>query len=316
MNIELRDLEYFLASVENGGVTAAARRLHAAQPTVSHALARLEAQLGHRLLDRAPRTVPRVTDAGALVVDAARTAIGAVALLSERLAELDGVRTGHVRVVATPSLTVTLIPRVLSTFARTHAGIGVSVATLAAEQIAPCVDAGEADVGVVAGAGPVRAALERRHLYRERFVAVVAESDPLGRRRTVPLAALRDRPLLLTPADTPMSIAVHAACARAGFEPKVALTLASAEGLRECARAGLGVAVLPAGYVAVRERGVVGVPIVRPELSREVHVIQRGRHRLATPRAAQAMVEVLERVARSGSELPRDASRRHRTPRS
>jgi DNA-binding transcriptional LysR family regulator len=294
MNIELRDLEYFLASVESGGVTAAARRLHAAQPTVSHALARLEAQLGHRLLDRAPRTASRLTDAGALVVEAARAALGAVSELSERLAELDGVRTGSVRVVATPSLTVTLVPRVLSAFAREYPDIRVTVVTLAADEIAPAVDSGNADVGIVAGAVSARAGLERRLLYRERFVAVVAERDPLARRRRLPISALRERKLLLTPSDTPLSIAVHAACARVGFEPKVALTLASAEGLRECARAGLGIAVLPAGYVAARERGVVALPIIRPELSRDVVVIARGRHRLTSPRAARAFIEVLE----------------------
>ena len=46
MSMELRDLSYFLACVDCGSVTAAARREHAAQPTISHALSRLEAELG------------------------------------------------------------------------------------------------------------------------------------------------------------------------------------------------------------------------------------------------------------------------------
>lgn len=55
--MELRDLEYFLACVEEKSVTRAAQRVHAAQPTLSHALARLEQEIGERLLDRGP--VPR-----------------------------------------------------------------------------------------------------------------------------------------------------------------------------------------------------------------------------------------------------------------
>src|SRR6187399_1100262 len=53
--MELRDLSYFLACVDNGSVTRAARQVHAAQPTISHALARLESELGVRVLERGAR---------------------------------------------------------------------------------------------------------------------------------------------------------------------------------------------------------------------------------------------------------------------
>ena len=60
--MELRDLNYFLACVEHRSVTAAARAIHVAQPTLSHALARLEREAGVRLLDRRPRDDRRTPD--------------------------------------------------------------------------------------------------------------------------------------------------------------------------------------------------------------------------------------------------------------
>src|SRR5580765_6912548 len=50
--MELRDLGYFLACIDDGNVTRAARRIHAAQPTLSHAIRRLEDEAGTRLLER------------------------------------------------------------------------------------------------------------------------------------------------------------------------------------------------------------------------------------------------------------------------
>ncbi|HEY6786463.1 MAG TPA: LysR family transcriptional regulator, partial [Trebonia sp.] len=54
----------------------AAKRLHVAQPAVSQQIARLERELGTRLLDRSPRKVA-LTDAGTRVLDAARDALAA-----------------------------------------------------------------------------------------------------------------------------------------------------------------------------------------------------------------------------------------------
>ena len=76
--MDLRDLEYFLAVVEAKSVTLAARRVHAAQPTLSHALARLENELGERLLERKARAPLRLTDAGEVVAARARQAVSAV----------------------------------------------------------------------------------------------------------------------------------------------------------------------------------------------------------------------------------------------
>src|SRR5689334_24063394 len=52
--MERRQLEYFLAVVEHGGFTNAARAMYVAQPSLSHAIAALEAELGGALFHRLP----------------------------------------------------------------------------------------------------------------------------------------------------------------------------------------------------------------------------------------------------------------------
>ena len=60
--MDIRQLTYFLTIAEEGQITAAARRLHMAQPPLSQQMKNLEAELGVQLFKRGPRQV-QLTDA-------------------------------------------------------------------------------------------------------------------------------------------------------------------------------------------------------------------------------------------------------------
>ncbi|SEP48610.1 LysR family transcriptional regulator [Amycolatopsis saalfeldensis] len=81
-----------------GSVTAAAKELHYTQPTASHHLARLEAETGARLLQRAGRRV-RLTPAGQLLAGRAAEIIGRIDAAGNELAAHVGLTTGLVRLV-------------------------------------------------------------------------------------------------------------------------------------------------------------------------------------------------------------------------
>jgi DNA-binding transcriptional LysR family regulator len=70
-------LRYFVAVAHAGQMTRAARRLQLAQPALSQAIARLEAQAGVRLLDRNPRGVS-LTRAGEAFLERAQATLAAV----------------------------------------------------------------------------------------------------------------------------------------------------------------------------------------------------------------------------------------------
>src|SRR3954471_8288204 len=79
-----------------GSVTAAAKELHYTQPTVSHHLARLEAETGAQLVQRAGRGI-RLTPAGQLLAERAAEIIGRLDAADAELAAHVGLAAGRVR---------------------------------------------------------------------------------------------------------------------------------------------------------------------------------------------------------------------------
>lgn len=298
--MELRDLSYFLACVETGSVTAAARKVHVAQPTLSHALSRLEAELGARLLERGARAPLSVTEAGQRVVERARQALSALGALGDDLADVAAGTRGKLRLCAVQSACVSLLPRALAEFSRNYPGIELSVRTLAAEKIARAVVRGEADLGFVAGA-PSSALRDvvPELVRREELVALVRKRDPLARRKIVRLASLAQRPLVLVPGATFTGEIIHQACRAAGFSPQVVLTLSSAEALCEVVRAGLALTILPAGYLRRADPELAAVRLKDPTPRRDLWLVQRRPGGLPTPKCAAEFLRLLRKTSPS-----------------
>lgn len=61
--MDFRQLNYFIAVAEEKTITAAAERLHMAQPPLSQQLKQMEEELGTPLIERTPRQT-RLTAAG------------------------------------------------------------------------------------------------------------------------------------------------------------------------------------------------------------------------------------------------------------
>jgi LysR family cyn operon transcriptional activator len=293
-SLELRDLEYFLACVEAGNITRAARKVHVAQPTLSHAFGRLESELGVRVLERRARATMQVTEAGQRLVERARQALDALSALQDDLAEVALGARGQLRLCAVQSACANLLPRALAEFSRAYPGIELSVRTLAAEKIAKAVVSGQADLGFVAGA-PSSALrdVDRELVRREELVALVRKRDPLARRKVVRLSALAERPLVLVPSATFTGEIIHEACREAGFAPRVVLTLSSAEALCGVVRAGLARTILPAGYLRSSDPELCAVRLKNPTPRRDLWLVRRRPDSLSTPRAADEFLRLL-----------------------
>lgn len=109
-----------------GSVTAAARELGYSQPSISHHLARLEAETGAQLLQRAGRGI-RLTQAGHLLADRAAEIIGRIDAADAELSAHVGLTAGRVRLAGFASAIASLVPPAGAMLKRDHPGLEIGI---------------------------------------------------------------------------------------------------------------------------------------------------------------------------------------------
>ncbi len=125
LDVDLQSLRIVRAIADTGSITAAATALGLSQPAVSQHLQRLDARLGVALVERVGRGV-RLTEAGRILARHAPAVTLAVDAALEELDQLRGLRTGVIRLVAFPSASPVLVPRLIAALAASHPGLSVT----------------------------------------------------------------------------------------------------------------------------------------------------------------------------------------------
>lgn len=243
--IDLGRLRVLVAVAREGSVTAAAEALHYAQPSVSHHLAKLEAEVGVPLLQRMGRGI-RLTDAGRLLVDRAELILAQVESACAELDQLAGLRTGRLRLASFPSALATLVPRAAARITSDHPGIELALTEAEPPDALSALRNNDVDVALIFEHG----------------------DPPSCDRRDTTMTVLLEEPLyMVTPADhswpgPPGELTTYAdarwiagcdrcrehltlACQRAGFTPTIDFETDDYVAVQALVAAGLGVSLLP-----------------------------------------------------------------------
>jgi len=181
--LELRHLRTFVAVVEAGGHTRAARSLGVSQSTVSETLISLERTLGTELFRKGVKGVALTRSGEALLPHARRI----LALTSELVAQLAGV-TSEVKatlsVAAVESISTYVLPPRLAALREKWPKVRVEVATRVCAEIRDSVAAGQSDLGLVLEVEGGQS--DGSALAKARLVIFGAPTHPLAGRKASP----------------------------------------------------------------------------------------------------------------------------------
>ncbi|MDT0475552.1 LysR family transcriptional regulator [Streptomyces sp. DSM 41014] len=237
--MELRVLRYFLAVVDTGSMTAAAARVHVAQPSVSRQLRSLERELGTELLRRTSTGV-RLTAAGRRFVPVARDLTLRAARGTELLQALSGQSPLQFR-VACPNSTIT---HLVAPFVAEVGGPFADARGCEPDQVYERLRAGDVDIGI--STSPPPGGMAALRLGGRRISAQLPASHPLAREDggDLELASLLDHPVIVSGRTSAVRRALDTALYEQGTPLRPAFEPQSEAMAQALAAAGHGVCVV------------------------------------------------------------------------
>ena len=298
--LDVTRLKVLVAVARHGSVTAAARALNYAQPSVSHHIARLEAETGTQLLERVGRGI-RLTEAGRLLAERAEEIIGRLDSAEAELAAHVGLREGRVRLAAFPSALGTLVPAAAVRLAAETPGMDFMLTEAEPPEALRMLRAGYVDVAVVFlhyqqdldGAPPEPADEGTRGvLLLDEPVHLVTAANANTTGPAADLAAYAES-RWIAGCERCRSYLVRQ-CGAAGFTPKISFTTDDYVAVQALVAAGLGVTTLPELCLrAARHPGIATT--ILPGARRHVFAMTYGEP--PDSKSTIRLIDMLTRVA-------------------
>jgi DNA-binding transcriptional LysR family regulator len=288
--MELDDLRIFLEVVRRGTLTSAGETVHLSQPAISRRLQALERELRAPLFERAGRRL-RLTEAGAQLVTRAEAILGQVTELTAAMAAYGAGAGGHLRIGATVTACLYLLPPIFSAFREQHPEFPLLLRNDRSAQVADLVHEGRVDVGIASILTPRE---DVRVLpWQELELALIRPTTSDQPTRTVNgqgTDLLMQMPMVLPSAGT-LRTMTESLFARCEIAPTVVAECDSLEVVRALVAAGFGQALVPRACVPENGPPVEVVPLAADVPSLPVAALVRRTR--PTPRPVAAFLETL-----------------------
>jgi LysR family carnitine catabolism transcriptional activator len=296
-----RHLRAFVALAETGSFGAAAKAVHVGQPALSQAVAKLEQQVGVRLIERTTRSL-RLTGAGEDFLVDARRVLDEMDRMMLRGAEWAAVRRGRIHLLAIPSVAHRLLPTLVREFNHRHENVAVEVHDHADPVLRQRLERGEGDLAIVSHTHSA-AADSALPFLRDHFRVVMPSHHPFARLDAVEASQLVDQRLILLRRGALFRSYMDAAISRLTLAvPPIEVDQPGT--LTGMVEGGLGISLLPAlSCPSSSWSSVTSRPLVRPEISRLIaFAMPSGRH--AMPAVREFVLCVLNALSESPPLLP------------
>ncbi|MGA2311581.1 MAG: LysR substrate-binding domain-containing protein [Xanthobacteraceae bacterium] len=291
MPFDLADLSLFRHVIEAGSITHGAERAHLALAAASTRIRNMEEALGVVLLRRGRQGVTP-TQAGRTLLQHARAILRQAERLHEDLGAYGGGLAGQIRVLSNTNALTEFLPEALSSFLAAHPNVSVDLEERLSDEIVGLIAEGVADLGIVAGTVDA-GALETYPFRRDRFVLVVARSNPLAQRDKIGFEEVLDHDFVGLDRASALQRFLAGKAVRIGRPLRLRVQLRSFDAVCRLVECNVGIGIVPettARRVA-KTMAIAAVPLTDSWAVRELTICIRDMKEL--PLYARQLVEHL-----------------------
>lgn len=260
MNIELRQLRYFIAVAEEMHFGHAAHRLHMTQPPLSQAIQTLEAALRVQLFQRTSRSVS-LTPAGIALLPQARRILQQTASLPDLMQRAASGASGRLTLAFVSTADYSVLPPFLREFRIAYPDVEIDLREATSDVQLEELVQGRIDVGLLIPPLPdkVKSQLDYLPLLSEPLILAAPKGlKALRGKQTITLHALTDMPLIIFPRRIAPAFhdAILACYHDAGLTPHIGQEAIQMQTIIGLVSAGMGIALVPQSVSNLKRPGV------------------------------------------------------------
>ena len=296
-----KQLQYFLATAEQGSITAAARELDIAQPAISLQLANLEHELKIKLFERDFRGV-QLTDAGQRFEQHARLILAQIQTAKADLLGSKKECKGHVVVGLSQSCCNVLSVELLTELEHRFANIGLSLRVGPSHMVEKWLADEEIDIALSYSPGHYSSAPNTLNLIRETLYLYIScqPKNPayseLAVYASLPFCELQHYDIFMPDEQDALTTLVNKQAKQRGIKLKQKSDFGQLMTTLHYVTQGFGLVILPSSGAFHLESAnqIRAINIVQPELQRDVY-LQVAERKCQDP-AVNAVFELIREV--------------------
>ena len=268
MDINLHQLRIFRSVAEHGSYSRAAAALYLSQPGVSLQVKALERSIGLPLFEKVGRTL-HLTEAGRELLGYSErifTLLDETRLVME---ELGGGRRGTVKVAASTTAGIYVVPPALGAFHRQLPEVKLTLDVLNRFTVQKKLLDNEVDLAVM-GLIEDPHDLEVAQFVPNELAVIASPRHPLAGHRNIPLEELSRETILLREAGSGTRVDTQGFFEQRGLTLHVGMELRSSGAIKQAVAADLGIALMPLAAIELElvtgrlvVLNVVGFPVHR-----------------------------------------------------
>lgn len=292
--MDLRQLEIIRAIAETGSFTAAGQRLNVSQSAISRQILMLEEELHEPVFLRVGRRV-RITAAGEALLQLSHRVFDDMKDTVDQIADANRPLKGSIQLAGGMTVCLYVFPALIREFRRAQPDVEIRITAASTDRCTTLIRSGLADLGLLTF--PLRSAdLVGVPAFDEEMLLVTARNHPLARKKRIVPADLRGEPFIMFEEGSNSRRVIDEFFRREQIEPRMLIETENVEIMKNLARAGLGVTMVPYQVVA---REVAAGHMFCARIQGETMVRRLGwayARASRVPRAVQEMLKAFERV--------------------
>jgi DNA-binding transcriptional LysR family regulator len=288
--VDVRSLKIFLTVAKHLNFTRAGQEVNLSQPGVSVRIRQLETELGVKLFEQLGKRVG-LTEAGSLLIPYARSAIGTIEDASHAIEELQGLERGSLRIGASTTPGMYLIPKTIANFKARYPKIEIQLGIKDTRQVEEGVARNEFDFGFVGG----HLAGDEVQVHRwltDQLVLVVSPAHPLARKKSIKPDNLLNEKFILREQGSATRATIVRHLEQSNLSVETVMEMENPESIKKAVQNGLGIAFISTFAVEteLKAKTLVAIPVRGIDIRRELKIVYRKDKHLG--RAARTFISM------------------------